>query len=436
MTVVRTHLGLVSGYANGETGWGGSMNANLDAIDANAAYNVTSFATVADAIAAVPSGGRLYFPMSGGPYTAPSAAGWTLTKPIEIFGDGGQTNTGTLIRPFAWSGAGNKDDVVFNIQANGIYIHDIRIDNSVGYTATAGTGDYVRFDDTTVIARFSMERVGLFYPGRSGVRFVGNAYSVEMTFKDVTIYGATGPGFYLNTCNVVKLDNVLVTECLGYQTGSPSGIGGSAYLFYGCSEIVMDCCTAEQCGDNLANADYDGYIHLSVCHSSTISSVHIEDQGEAAIRNGIILNVCRGTTISSCGVSFPAGAGSAGSKGIHLVGGCKGCMIGANEFNYCDSTVKIDAVTDIGNTVMPQSVNSSDANAPGEVIIPAGGRNFAFMNDLTSGLADNKGVGIILPSHPDETAIDASVVQDGLLVYNSATDKLMLRAAGGWVALN
>jgi hypothetical protein len=57
------------------------------------------------------------------------------------------------------------------------------------------------------------------------------------------------------------------------------------------------------------------------------------------------------------------------------------------------------------------------------------------VNDLTASVADNKGVGMLLPSHPDHTTIDASVVQDGLLVYNSTTDKLMIRANGAWVVV-
>jgi hypothetical protein len=390
---------------------------------------------VADAIAAVPAGGRLYFPSESGPYIAPSAAGWTLSKPIEIFSDGMWIGGDKGFQYFNHAAAANKDDVIFNIRANGVYLHDFRIDNNVGYTASGGVGDAILFDWTTVIEDFTMDRVSIYFPGRSAIRFKGNAASIKMTLRDVKIYGATGPGMFLNACNVVKLINVNAIECKGIQTDSPSVVGGSCFHFAGCSEVMMDCCQAENSGDLLTNADYDGYVHLTSCHSTTISGVHIEDVGDAAKRNGIILNACRGINVMSCGVSFPAGAGSAASKGIHLVGGTRGSMIGTNEFSYCDSTVKIDAVADIGNVVMPQAVNNADANAPGEVVLPAGGRNFALMNDLTSGLADNKGVGVLLPSHPDHTAIDSTVVQDGLLVYNSTTDKLMIRAAGAWVVV-
>jgi hypothetical protein len=56
---------------------------------------------------------------------------------------------------------------------------------------------------------------------------------------------------------------------------------------------------------------------------------------------------------------------------------------------------------------------------PGKGGAPDGRRNFALLNNLTSGVADNKGIGMLFPS-AQRVAIDSSVVQDGLLVFDSS----------------
>jgi hypothetical protein len=338
---------------------------------------------------------------------------------------------GDCFRYFNWSGAGNKDSTVFNIKASNVYLHDIKISNAQGVVSALGTGCGVLFDDTTVISQFMMERCYILYAGNSGIRFAGNNYGIEMMFKDCRIYGCRGPGIYLNLCNVVKFINVISSVCRGDKV---SGVGGSSFGFVGCAELSLDTCTAESSGQSLSHASYDGYVVLENCHNAQINSVHIEDQGEAAIRNGIILNACKSATVQSCGIGFPAGAGSATSIGIHILNNSKGNMILTNEFGNLNSAVKIDsAANDFGNIVMPQEINASDASTPGKIVLPAGGRNFAFYNNLTAGLGDNKGVGMLLPSMPTVAAIDSSVVQEGLVVYDSTAGKLKVYASSGGV---
>lgn len=439
MTQILPNLELINGFLPGEDGWSSAMNDNLDTIDSRVrkvfVAGSAEYPTFQAAYDAAPAGGRIYCPNSLGQFIPPTAAGWTIDKAIEVFGDG-LGSSATLAQGFGYFDAGGatgtKNSVVFNLTENArFYLHDIVIYPPSGQPASGGTGDAIRFAPAsapTPMVNLIIERCFILYAGRSGLRIGdGTQYAVHTSVRDTTIYGCRDVGVYFNLSNIINLDTVVSTtnrgEVLNYA---------SCFYFEGCSDVSMRACTAEVAGQGLSNADYSGYVHLSSVHSGNIQC-HIEDAGEAAIKNGIVINSSKGINVAGTTISFPA---AAGSKAITLLNGAIGNFIGANEINFVEYAVKVDsAAADYGNVIMPQMVLNSNATAPGKITLPANHRNFALITNITAGVADNKGVGILLPCMSSAAAVDSSLLLDGLLFYDTNDDKLKLRANGTTVVV-
>lgn len=342
-------------------------------------YNVTDYADVATAIAAVPDGAKLYFPADAGPYTPPDANGWTINKRIEMFSDSGSLFTAPTLKYFNSAGAANKDSRIFDLVAGaGLYLHDIHLGNNAGTPATIGVGDAIRHAGGTLLQDLILERVAISYAGRNAIRCEGASYLIRVTLKDCTIYGCKGDGAYLNLAAFVTMTGTTFTQNKGAGLMMVN-VGNGFFL-----QI-----NSESNGDDLTNVDYDAQIRLDNCNSGQIAGCNIEDFVATTVYNGIVLNACR--AISVTGNEFDGVAGN--GRSIHILNGTKGCFIGPNQHSESDESVRIDSVSDTDNIVSKQHI----LNGTGAIVIPAGSRNGVL--NVGVGPAIASAATIAIPTH-------------------------------------
>lgn len=394
-------------------------------------YNVMDFKDTAAALAAVPAGRAIYFPADGGPYTPPSAAGWDITKPVELFSDGLNSGEDKGFQPYNQ----HKDSTIFNIKSaavRDIYFHDLVMSSGVGFPAASGTGDHIRFTDVAQ-SRIIIERCWLLYAGRSGIYFDGSDYIVGISLRDVHVYGCGGHGIFLDTCTFISMSGVGCSQNKGM--GAVLRDCGSGVSITGCNfesngERLTDTSTATL--PEMFGIAYNAQLYLANTNG-VIYGCNIEDAASKAptySKNSITLNNCRGTVVGGCEFDNPASV--AGTIGIQLINGTYGCTILSNRISLIAASVNVNAAaTEVGNVIYPQAVTASDATGPGLVVQPANTRNFVYATNAPSGVSDNKGIGLLLPNlnsgaGQPTTDIDSSVRREGLLCYNSADNKLYL----------
>jgi hypothetical protein len=399
--------------------------------------NVLDFPSVAAAIAATPNGGTLYFPEAGGPYIPPTVDGWEINKSITILGDrnglGGGEGTGFKYFNSIGGVNGSKNSFIFKLVAgaHGVTFKNIVISNGLGKsTETDGIGCGIYFGTDTIIQNLRLENVNVLYAGKHGIAIVGgdvgvSAYCVGLTLRNVNVYGCVSDGIRLNLVTLPLFEFVTTWEC-----------DGKGIYCVACFGLNLLTSHAEVCAKGLGYSDYNGQIVLENCRPFNMIGCHIENvvsgPGSAI---GLVLNSCGSGNIS--GNVFVATTEQAGTIGINIVNGTRGVVIGGNHFDTFHHNVRIDNdAINTGNTILSNASLTNTGTAPGLVTIPGVTRTMAFIQDATAGVANNKGVGLLLPNVPDHTLVDAAVIQDGLIVYNSTTDILYLRAAGAWVALN
>lgn len=381
---------------------------------------VTAYADVATALTEAPAGSRLYFPITGGPYTPPTTAGWTISKSLEIYSDGpGVHMQGLQFRPFEDVANLGKNSVIFAISdgVHDVYIHDCNMTrNSGALVATDGTGDFIRVNSTSAgCAHIRLKRIDMYYPGRNGVRTTGPGYVVGLTMEDMKVYGARGHGYSLDTCTMIGMTNVWAQSNYLYGFHLQSCANASLFL------------NAESNGEGNSSTGADGQVVLQGSYVA-ITGGNIEDFVAFTAKNGIVMRGCLGCTIG--GMQFDGDPAVGSSRGIYMTNGSIGNTILSNNYTNVQTTVEVaSAANDIGNFIAPQCVLTSNATTPGNFIMPAGHRNFAMVTNIVASVNDNKGVGILLPCMSSAAAIDASVLQEGLLFYDINDHKVKIRLA-------
>ena len=151
--------------------------------------NVRDFASVQDAITAAKAGDALYFPSlygsTLGVYQAP-VGGWTISKSLELFGDGPGSATaddGTTIRPDTTS-PNTLGDAVFTISADvdTVNIHDLKIRLS-SQPASTGTKHAISGITTAghTIVRPRLERIHVINHGGDAFHFEGADTRTHLT---------------------------------------------------------------------------------------------------------------------------------------------------------------------------------------------------------------------------------------------------------------
>lgn len=408
-------------------------------------YNVNDFASVQAALDEIPDNSRLYFPKNRGPYQPPDTAGWQIRKHVEIFGDGADTGEDVGLQPYNLS----KNGTVFQLrgslgnslgQPHSFYLHDITISNDTGAPAANGVGDYIRVATDTLISGIWMERVTMFYAGRSAIYLPGADYVVGSTLRNVKIFGCGGHGIFMASAAQLEISSCSSTQnkgmgavlsaCGNGLSITASDFESNGYLLDGVSDITIP----EDYG-----VSYNAQLYLVICDGSVMSCniEAIADADSVDCRHGITLNSCRGMVLG--GSEIDGTPTVTNCKGINLINGSRGNTILSNAYSSIKYTVYIDAAIDYGNTVLSQWVYLPPSNVqPGIANIPAASYNFAvIMNQSLTG-ATNKVVGILLPAvatngnAPDSlTDAYSTILQKGLLV-NTTNDSLFLRRTTGW----
>jgi hypothetical protein len=369
------------------------------------AYNVTDYVDVAAAIAAVPAGGSLYFPQACGPYIPPSNAGWTLSKAIEIYSDGEHPINGDLDQCFRFAGGatdGHKDSTIFTIAAgiDRVYLHDFFIYGSGTTPSTLGTGCGIAIDNTSGVTQYTrIERIRCENAGLSALRTLGTSPVPFLTINDFIAYASKGHGIHLEEASMLTMRGC---------SGNSNKLRGVSLK--NCGNGVIHCDAAAN-GVDMASTTLDGQMVLDTCADLSVQGCNIEEFQGLTVENGLVLTASRGCVIG--GNEFDCSTASAATRSIYLRGTSYGNTVLSNNHSQVEIAVEIATTADIGNIILPQAIQLASATVPGKVILPADSRNFAFLNDQPSGIADTKGLGIVLPKAG--TTPHSSVLQNQLL---------------------
>jgi hypothetical protein len=411
--------------------------------------NVLNYADTATALSEVASGTQLYFPSASGPYTPPSAAGWTITKPMTIFSDGPSVPENKCFMYFNSSGAANKNSTVFTISPTAVRdveFRDIVISNAAGIPATGGTGDAIRFIGAGSLTSVRITNCWLLYAGRSGF-FSGNdaatANLVGLNLKGTRAQSCGGHGIFVYAGHLISMDS----------TSSAVVNGGQGAMFLSCGNgIDISGSDFELNGLRLAGTGagtmaastmpqdygvgYNAQLHFSSCNGVSVRGCNIEhtaSQNPTHAKIGITLNSCKGGVVG--GNTITNGSSVAATVGIKLIGGTQCATILSNSVSYHAASVQIDdPATDTGNVIFPQHV-IGDATGPGTILIPAGAnRNFIFANNIVSSVSDNKGVGLIYPMVAS-AHVTGGVLQEGLVFYASGAEQVRVRKSATTTAV-
>jgi hypothetical protein len=384
------------------------------------------FVTPAAAIAAIPAGSKLYFPAESGPFTPPSAAGWTITQAIEIFSDGTGVPETKGFQYFDSAAAANKNSTIFTISPTShVYIRDATFSNGVGaVSATDGTGDAIRLNNTSALSSIAFERLNILYAGRSGIRTLSTSAVNQLTLATVQVRSCKGDGIYLEAGTPITITGCRSTNnhksCLYLKS---CGGGGKVQIEVG----------GTISGAGLTSTTLEGTFVLDTCADIMVHGCNVEGFTTNTVKNGLVLIASKGCVIGGNEFDNARIAANLNSRAIYIRGNSYGNTVLSNLHADVHKMVEIDSTADEGNTVFAQANQGGDANGPGTMVLPAGGRNFAFYTNISGGFNDKKGVGMLLPSMPGVTNIDSTVTQDGLLVYDSnPAAALKIRIGGVW----
>lgn len=423
-------------------------------------FDVRSFSSVQVALDTLPIGARLYFPAVGGPYMPPSAAGWIISKPIEIFGDSDSLGLEGTEFVFWNNGSppnGSKNSTVFTITNDGsysyghrVYLHDFTISTIGGNypTDTDGTGDGIRLDQTArELIDIRIERVSIDYAGRSGIRAMNGSsnildeapfYCINLQLKEILVYQPKGIGVLLAKTTGPKLDFVTVNQ--GYRSG---------IIMVNSSNSPLIKVEIGGCGQGNTDTNLEGFMVLYECGDMNITGSNIEgfayyDDGvdpyhALTVKNGLVLVNCRACSIEANEFDNAQVSTTSGSRGIYLYsagstnpndGVTVGNRIGVNFFADVDKAILVqNSAAVYGNVIMPQTVRTANATNSPCTVDDAGGRNWVFVTDKPT--HSRIPVGIRFPKVADVASIDASVVTEGLVVYDSTAGKFKGYATSG-----
>lgn len=408
--------------------------------------NALDYPTIEAAIAATPAFGKCYFPARVGGYTPASAAGVTLARPIEIYGDGELINEDECFNWFKPGAADSYyDSIIFDI-ASGIskvYIHDVIFrgagasQRSVDYQ-TLGKGSAIRYKADAVASNFRFERIAIFRPGGNGIHLDAGAsgYIVDLNMSEVSSSIGKAHGFYINRATGLVMNNCTATS---------NRLGGLFVKDTGQGVIQIE---VGQCCKDSTDTLKEGHVVLQNCADIVLQGCNCEAfiyDGSGAtpltVKNGFVLFNCRGCIVQGNEFDGELHVNNVNSRAIFLYGdstdpwdgvGNIGNFIGCNAIAGVARAVEINDVTsNYGNVVMPQGVLYTDSVSTCRIVIPALSRNFAFISAQPSGIHNGQGVGILYPAVPDVTALHATDLREGMIAYDVATGKFKGYAAAG-----
>jgi len=390
--------------------------------------NVRDYSSPAATFTAARDGDRVYFPGDGAaPFTAP-AGGWQITKSLEVFGDGvgkASDDTGSTIKP----ASANDHAFVVVAPIQNVHFHDfkIKLDTQPG---SDGTGNGIHCLTTTgnKATEITVERVTVLNLGNDAFHFeganAGDAAVIFLRLRDCEAATCRGSGFYIKNC--------VATYALGGYLNGNRRFG--AY----CETSGQPRFIATVFENNQAagtSASFDSQLRLKGCHAFTVLGCHFESfANNSQAMTAITVEFCAGGMVGS--TVFYLGAGVAGSRGIFIVSTSRAILVNPNNWSLVDKIVEVNASDNNTDCVILPQFPTTDANSAGTISLPDqdGNGNFAFVPTTKT---SNIGAGILLPRITTTTRdnIPAGILQRGVVVYNSTTNKLNFYDGTAWRAV-
>lgn len=368
------------------------------------------------ALNAASPGWCVYFPADL-PYQAP-AAGWKITKSLELYGDGPgdpETSTGSVI--VAGGDASPVFDVVPPVQA--VYLHDLQIRRN---GAGTGSGSAIRCRSTQAnkLARdVRMRRIHVQGFAGHGIHLEGfnttNSRIEGVSLMEVTVKGCKGAGLYMT--NV--FDAFLMADAFHANQMNGVTATGGAVALYGC-DFEGNCLLSSWSAQ--ANP-YEGNVKLNGCVIAVVDSCRIADFHLGNVKKGCVLIGIGGATLRLG--NYSAGGAGSGATGITVTGSGSGpvAVIG-NRFKGVPILVDIDSsIRDC--VLLPQY----DEDGIGAVNVPASPNQGMFGTPQVNvgPVGTTVGQPLIIPSG---TVQDYAALKPGTLFYNVATDELRVCMPG------
>lgn len=392
-------------------------------------YNVNTvvpsvYATIQLMFDGMQDGDSVYFPSNSTPayYQPPTDAGWTITKNLEIFGDGIGfigNNAGTTFKPH--SANGHVFVIVAPIEY--VYLHDFKVIQDAFAT---GSGNAIRCDTdpATKASEIRLERISTLFIGGNAFHFDGdngdNGAINNLTMIDCQAISGGGDGLFMN-----NVYNGLVEHCWF------SGCGGRGIYANASGVAIFQTQVENNCTNTSLNPVYDGSIRLRGCHIARVDACQFEKFNVSTavlpalntfVKKALVIEDCAGALVSSC--YFVNLETTTSDVGIYVnVSGDGPVTILPCRFSNVYTLINIDNNA-YGCVVFPQySVRGGTA-----MVLPGTPNNGFFgmpqVNTLGGG---NIRSGFYLPSM---ATIDLPATQPGGSVAFDTTRKI-LRAADG-----
>lgn len=331
------------------------------------------------AIRASNYGGVIYCPGDEviGPWRPPTKDGWTIDKPLQIYGDGRVNEAcglGYYIDPIR----GTADSTIINLKqgANHFYLHDIALsgatgiqsgvrDDPRGFTVPYGTGCGVKFvDPGKVIWGTCFERVGVLYSGGHALDFTPQdaeqtAYFVSPVFHNVSLYGSNGYGIRMRNTTAISFHAVSMNQ---NRLGALWG--------HSLDGVLSDCWPEGNGYDQTDPANEAAGLYIEDSAALTIRC-RFEDCGHGKAQTHLFLRRCEGVVVDGCAFELP------GKRGIYAEN-VKNCTFGQNSHYGLETTLEIanDGVSK--DCHIYDQKNMGWSAGTGQSIVPANQKHFRY----------------------------------------------------------
>jgi len=345
---------------------------------------------------------------SGATYVAP-IGGWQITKSLTVRGEGPGTSGfsgATITKPY------DQSNPVFVIvpPASMVFIHDLDIVGTTGSTGAGGVGIKCVMDGThDASVDIGLRRLtlsGLYNHGIHVEGYGASTYVDGLHISDCAVGSCGGAGVYLKKVRAVYVSGL---RC---QSNGLSGLAADT------CEVIVSTSTFD--GNCTTTSDSsDGNVKLADCVSGQVEASRFLNLHVGSVKKGIVVNGGM-AVVGTCYFEAAPGSGTAGS-GIVVTNAGPVTILG-NRFK------KITTLVDIGSNtnncwLVPQfsedssSVMTLPSTNVGMIAVPS------IIRSTGSTVS-----GVIIPggsSNPTQS------IREGMIAYNTTTNQLMVRMAGG-----
>jgi hypothetical protein len=389
----------------------------------DAVLNVKDFQTLADAISACPPYGIIDLP--AGTYTATSTAGWTISKPLTLRGQGSGTAQaalgGTILAPYS-SGGNTSNSNVLTITSGDVTISNLMIADPNG-NSTIGTGNGITINPAAGISNILIEKVWVYYMGNHGIYIAPASGSVDVSvLRDVICNNNKGSGLYAVSFAYPQIVG-------GFYAGN----GQYAIYMEACGHARLWGVSTQNNQSRSTDATYHAQVRLKTCYASSLIGCAIEDFGGYTCERALCLENCVGGTVQGCYFINANDTAGTGTTGVFLVSDCYGWTIGSNTFDYTTTAVAVNggANNNWGNKVELQVIRVSGASTGGSISMPTDNYN---QWNFPKANGSNLWGGIQIPNVSARGDITITP-QKGMLCFDIATGKAYCYDGAAWQAL-